>query len=586
MKTSSGRIVTAVALLVVADIATHVASADSAESPLRRKRNLFDVNEFTQQKPPHSSIGQRGTTPDYGLVRTAQSHPTVRLPSILEASGDAGWLVEDMMWVRQLQETSMSSSMSMSPTPPTPPTPSSDVPTRAPSATTPTPPNPPGSPTTAPAPACLEGTTKEAYLLDLLDDITDATTLQDTSTPQGEAFDFMVNTDTIDVCTYPTVEQRYILSTFYYSTDGPSWSSSTGWVDAGVAECSWQGVTCSGADVVNIVLASNLLGGELPPELVSLSTLNILGVFENNVGGTIPPLPAGFEELDVESNPIGGPAFPDSLPDSLEVLRVGSTAVTGSIPSDIDTSLPALRQLWLAMSGVTGSLPPTMSGLDSLESLIVFSLGLTGNLPPSFSTSLVVLQAQDNELTGEIPAGLYESTALTSLQLSSNELSGEIDPAIGDLVGLTDLRLEDNRLAGAIPEGIGGLTSLVNLLLNNNTLTGEIPDVFEEFDSLNFTDLGNNSLTGPIPESLISNPGVRILYLRINELSGSIPPFNEATNLRDLYLNDNQLTGEVPEVADGSLPNLNEYLLHNNLLTGVMPESVCALRSGELEDLW
>lgn len=141
------------------------------------------------------------------------------------------------------------------------PTPSD--PTNAPEPTTPPQPSEPTTPqepTTPPAPTnpgeCLEGTTKEDYLLNILSAVTDAALLQDPDTPQGEAFQFMVD-DTIDVCTYPTLEQRYGLSVFYFSTEGDDWLENEGWVQSGVNECEWFNVTCGGPDS-EIVVAIQL----------------------------------------------------------------------------------------------------------------------------------------------------------------------------------------------------------------------------------------------------------------------------------------------------------------------------------------
>ena len=97
---------------------------------------------------------------------------------------------------------------------------------------------------------CLVGTTIEDFLLQQLSTITSATLLTNPSTPQGRAFQFMVN-DPLqpDVCTYPTLNQRYAMATIYYSTNGANWADDTGWVSA-LNECSWRGVTCDGGTAV------------------------------------------------------------------------------------------------------------------------------------------------------------------------------------------------------------------------------------------------------------------------------------------------------------------------------------------------
>lgn len=87
-------------------------------------------------------------------------------------------------------------------------------------------------------------------MADQLSTVTDSATLTNPSTPQGMAFRWLVDTDPagVDPCTYPTVAQRYALTTFYYSTNGYNWTDSSGWLTES-NECTWFGVTC-GSDLV------------------------------------------------------------------------------------------------------------------------------------------------------------------------------------------------------------------------------------------------------------------------------------------------------------------------------------------------
>lgn len=99
---------------------------------------------------------------------------------------------------------------------------------------------------TRPPLVCIQGTTKEQYFFQLFSQITNSLLLRDNTTPQGKAFDYIVNQDPVfypDPCSYPTPEQRYGLLTLYYSTMGPTWTNSTGWLTDS-SECTWFGVTC------------------------------------------------------------------------------------------------------------------------------------------------------------------------------------------------------------------------------------------------------------------------------------------------------------------------------------------------------
>lgn len=135
--------------------------------------------------------------------------------------------------------------------------PSQDMPNRPP-APRPTPaPNPsPIGPTSSPG-DCLMGRSREEYIFDLLTPITPADVLNDPDTPQGTAFDFLANDDPAltDPCSSETIEQRYGLTTLYYSTQGAEWTDNTGWLGDG-QECTWFGVVCgnSTAAVSELVL--------------------------------------------------------------------------------------------------------------------------------------------------------------------------------------------------------------------------------------------------------------------------------------------------------------------------------------------
>ena len=107
-------------------------------------------------------------------------------------------------------------------------------------------------PVVAPTPGgdCLVGTTRDAYLRDLLSMITDPTILANATSPQSMALNWITLDDPlqIDPCVYPTVQQRYGLATLYYATDGAGWVSNEGWIGA-LPECQWFGITCNDANV-------------------------------------------------------------------------------------------------------------------------------------------------------------------------------------------------------------------------------------------------------------------------------------------------------------------------------------------------
>ena len=133
-------------------------------------------------------------------------------------------------------EMSMATSAPVTPAPVTPAPVTSAPVTAAPVTAAPN--------TAAPTDTCLTGTTETAYLTNLLSTYTDPAILSDPTTSQGMALDWLANTDTVDVCSYPSVEARYAVLTLYFATGGANWTTNTAWLTPGSSECGWFGIVC------------------------------------------------------------------------------------------------------------------------------------------------------------------------------------------------------------------------------------------------------------------------------------------------------------------------------------------------------
>jgi hypothetical protein len=178
-------------------------------------------------------------------------------------AGDASGQSLEEMWLREialaqeeadrLLQGQVGGGMSVVPTSapvpqPTTVPPASIVPTEQPAAS--------GGPTLGPD-SCLDGLTREEYLFAELSAITDPTLLANTSTPQGRAFEFMtVDPLQPNVCTYPTIDQRYGLATLAYSTNVANWTASDNWLQD-APECEWFGVACENGRVANLSLSES-----------------------------------------------------------------------------------------------------------------------------------------------------------------------------------------------------------------------------------------------------------------------------------------------------------------------------------------
>lgn len=124
------------------------------------------------------------------------------------------------------------------------PAPTEGTPTVLPTVPTP-------SPTSLPTNIRCANRTRLEQLFSLLHPISPEIDILDQENPQGEAFTWLLFNDPLSItpCTYPTVEQRYSLAVLYFATEGPTWTSDTGWL-SGTIECDWFGVTCNEQDEV------------------------------------------------------------------------------------------------------------------------------------------------------------------------------------------------------------------------------------------------------------------------------------------------------------------------------------------------
>ena len=123
---------------------------------------------------------------------------------------------------------------------------------------------------------------------------------------------------------------------------------------------SWTGVTVSGTPprVTSLSLPNKSLTGTLPAALNSLTGLQSLALFNNQLTGSIPTL---------------------SALTALQILHLGNNRLTGSIPAL--STLTALQALQLHDNQLTGRIP-VLSALEDLQTLNLSSNQLSNNIRP------------------------------------------------------------------------------------------------------------------------------------------------------------------------------------------------------------
>lgn len=115
--------------------------------------------------------------------------------------------------------------------------------------------------------------------------------------------------------------------------------------DANRDPCTWNNIHCQNNRVTSVLLSRNNLGGNLVPELGTLSALQDLSLINNTIEGTIP---AEFGNLE-----------------NLQILGLSDNLLSGEIPPSLG-NLKSLNLLFLDHNKLTGKVAPEIGNLPSL----------------------------------------------------------------------------------------------------------------------------------------------------------------------------------------------------------------------------
>jgi len=392
------------------------------------------------------------------------------------------------------------------------------------------------------------------------------------------------------------------------------------WASPGVDECFWDGVICDdNYRVTELLLSEKGLRGTIPTEAwIWLPHLTAVDASENRLGGSLPSnvfwpsssslrstkqyLP-NLNALDLSSNEFEG-SLPEDLGGglpSLQILNLGDNLLTGPLPKHYHMGV--LEQLHLASNQLTGSLPfdrwfrlsndsntttTTSQGSNvnsNSNSLVLLDLEnnlLSGWLPESLGDHpfLEFLSLKRNPLlTGQLPHGnvFQKMTSLRTLLLSDCDLEGSLTSALEGLLGLPLLKrisMASNRLSGSLPSlvDVRNANANANALSDANALVSNANAVSKPFpiSVLEALNLGNNAITGIIPPDLVGTLLTSLKYLQFfgNDLEGTIP----TTELFRVANSDNDNYNDSEHENRNNTPTLSLLWLHNNPnLEGTMP---------------
>ncbi|CAD6214817.1 unnamed protein product [Miscanthus lutarioriparius] len=354
------------------------------------------------------------------------------------------------------------------------------------------------------------------------------------------------------------------------------------WDAASSDHCTWAGVTCaprgSGGVVVGLDVSGLNLSGALPPALSRLRGLQRLSVAANGFYGPIPRSLARLQLL-VHLN-LSNNAFNSSFPPALARLRAlrvldlyNNNLTSATLPLEV-THMTMLRHLHLGGNFFSGEIPPEYGRWPRLQYLAVN--GLTGSIPSElgYLKSLSSLDLSNNALTGEIPASFSELKNLTLLNLFRNKLRGDIPDFVGDLPASRccscgeqlHRRCATQPRPQRPPPAARPLVEQAHRHAAAGALRrGQPADAHRARQLLVRC---RPRLTRPV-QVLEPCPSRGELLEWLNSKG-----LFELPKLTQVELQDNLLTGNFPAVIGAAAPNLGEISLSNNQLTGALPASL------------
>ncbi|HJM33159.1 MAG TPA: leucine-rich repeat domain-containing protein, partial [Candidatus Marinimicrobia bacterium] len=344
---------------------------------------------------------------------------------------------------------------------------------------------------------------------------------------------------------------------------------------------------CYSINITNLSIINSGLSGEIPPEIGTLTDLEVIKLKYNELTGPIPPEIGNLTnlvKLELDFNNLSGP-LPAELwtLDSLTQLRLQKNQFTGSIPPEIG-NLTQLTHLYLYGNQFTGSIPAEIGNLINLEKLHLNNNQFTGLIPETICNINMAFynpyrfDISGNQLIPPYPDCIsYFVGYQYSEDCESNYLFDGICTEQSDLDVLqTFIDNSSETINMEMDDNINGIIEPIELG-TQHWWNGRLTELNCNYDLVNEFTLSDLGLSGEIPQEIGTLDSLEILWLEDNQLTGPIPAgIGNLEHLKYLILHHNQISGSIPPEI-GNLANLQILKLDNNELSGYIPESICDL---------
>lgn len=185
-------------------------------------------------------------------------------------------------------------------------------------------------------------------------------------------------------------------------------------------------------------------------------------------------------------------------------IKTGHETKHFTLLGPLENMLDLSDALEIALGSLSqpATLPDNIGSLEKLECLRILDqfdrsgcfMPLEGTLPRSLTDleTLRHLEIISTNLSGKLPSDLGKLSNLQSVCLIKNNITGFLPKSIGELLNLKHLYLQNNHLEGPIPKEFGNLTLLELLNLSQNNLCGFIPDELFTLKNLDLFAVNNN----------------------------------------------------------------------------------------------
>ena len=272
-------------------------------------------------------------------------------------------------------------------------------------------------------------------------------------------------------------------------------------------------------ELIFLGFGSNSLSGSLPQPLISSTQIQVIRLDDNKLTGSITLSDTqSLRVLDLSDNlNVTGNSLElfGSFPPSLTQFSCNECSLGGALTGAWFARLSNLEYLELESTGVSGSIPLEIGGLQALRTLDLENNHLQGRIPTFTGKALQILNLDEN-IGLEVDLDIFfssVSTSLTEFYCERCWINGTIPRLIESYTNLELLKLEDAGMTGTLPQELGFLTKMVDLQLGENYFRGSIPQSIGDLEKLEILELHENNLTGDLPRFSGNKFALRILDL-------------------------------------------------------------------------